>query len=104
MTITQHYLGNVVLYGYGNLSMHSWKNPTFPSWFKKKSPYLYQRGTTANALRLACIFLQLMYLIYPCAMFLLQHAACNMTHEQHCSLCMLSLIVLQITHYGAYTG
>ena len=24
-----HYLGNVVSHGYGNLVMHSWKNPTF---------------------------------------------------------------------------
>ena len=62
VTITQHYLGNVVLHGYGNLIMHSWKNPTLHSlWYKKIFYILYKRGTTANALRIACTFLHLLY-------------------------------------------
>ena len=78
--------------------------PLLPRAIIKKPSYLYLGGTSANALSLARTFLHLLYRILPCATPLLQRIACNTTHEQHCSSCMLSLIVLQIMPYRVYTG
>ena len=103
--ITQ--LGNVVSHGYSQSHYTIAGKILFfpPRWSLKKkiSIFCTTVGTTANIFMVVYTY-QCTACLTLCNMLLLQHAACSMTHEHHCSLCMQSARVLQITHYHRYRG